>query len=62
MSLSHRTDAFETPRHDADRDRYGYWLILILICIALALAVVGTIFAPVNIGSRLSSDSLLVGP
>ena len=62
MSLSHKTDIYETPAGHADRKRPEYGFVLALICFALALVVASAIFTPVTIGSGISNEVSLVGP
>jgi hypothetical protein len=62
MSLSQRTDVFDTSNEDANESRRGYGFILALLCMAVTLALASAILTPVSIGSGVSSDISIVGP
>ena len=62
MSLSHKTDIYETPIQNTNRKHREFGFVLALVCIALALVLASAIFTPVTIGSGLSNEVSLVGP
>lgn len=62
MTLSHKTDIYETPLQNAARKRPEFGVVLALVCIALAIVLASATFTPVLIGGGLSSEISLVGP
>jgi hypothetical protein len=62
MSLSHKTDFYETPLQNANRKRSDFGFVLALVCIALVLVLASAIFTPVSVGNGISSEISLVGP
>jgi hypothetical protein len=61
MSLSSRTDVYETSAEHLEPKSHGYSFILALVCFTLTLLVLSAVFSPVSIGRGISNESIVVG-
>jgi hypothetical protein len=62
MSLSQKTEAYDTPIEHVDHKHPEYAFVLVLVCMALALVVGSAIFTPAPVGSGIASEITTVGP
>jgi hypothetical protein len=61
MSFLQQTHVYRDLQK-ADRKHHGYGFILALFAVALAILVASAIFAPIPVGSGISSETWFVGP